>query len=388
MKPSSDARWDQSLALIRKNVTEQIYNTWFKPIVFEQFDEAQKMILVQVPSPFVYEYLEENFVDLLSKVLHRCFGQGIGLKYRVVTDKEHNLSQDIEADPTDVEQQQKPRTKGNQSPSILDAAQPQQIDSQLNPHLTFNNYIEGDSNKLPRSVGMSIAEHPNTMQFNPMFIYGPSGCGKTHLINAIGVKTTQIYPQKRVLYVSARLFQVQYTNAVLQNAVNDFIAFYQTIDMLIVDDIQEWVSATKTQETFFHIFNHLFRNGKRIILASDRPPVDLKGMPDRLLTRFSCGLIAELEKPNTQLCIDILEIRYDATDCAYRATSSSSSLRQPMAACATCKGSSTRSWPTPLFTTARSTCDWPNASSRERLRSTTIRLPSTTYSIRCAAITT
>ena len=154
---------------------------------------------------------------------------------------------------------------------------------------------------------MSIAEHPNTMQFNPMFIYGPSGCGKTHLINAIGVKTTQIYPQKRVLYVSARLFQVQYTNAVLQNAVNDFIAFYQTIDMLIVDDIQEWVSATKTQETFFHIFNHLFRNGKRIILASDRPPVDLKGMPDRLLTRFSCGLIAELEKPNTQLCIDILE---------------------------------------------------------------------------------
>lgn len=307
MKPSPDARWDESLALIRKNVSEQIYNTWFKPIIFEQFDEARKMILVQVPSPFVYEYLEENFVDLMSKVLHRCFGPGIGLSYRVVTDKEHNLSQDIEADPTDAEKRQAPRTRSNQSPTVLDVAQPQQIDSQLNPHLTFNNYIEGDSNKLPRSVGQSIAEHPNTMQFNPMFIYGPSGCGKTHLINAIGVRTSQVYPQKRVLYVSARLFQVQYTNAVLQNAVNDFIAFYQTIDMLIVDDIQEWVNAAKTQETFFHIFNHLFRNGKRIILASDRPPVDLKGMPDRLLTRFSCGLIAELEKPNTQLCIDILE---------------------------------------------------------------------------------
>lgn len=307
MKPSPDARWDESLALIRKNVSEQIYNTWFKPIIFEQFDEARKMILVQVPSPFVYEYLEENFVDLMSKVLHRCFGPGIGLSYRVVTDKEHNLSQDIEADPTDAEKRQAPRARGNQSPTVLDVAQPQQIDSQLNPHLTFNNYIEGDSNKLPRSVGQSIAEHPNTMQFNPMFIYGPSGCGKTHLINAIGVRTCQVYPQKRVLYVSARLFQVQYTNAVLQNAVNDFIAFYQTIDMLIVDDIQEWVNAAKTQETFFHIFNHLFRNGKRIILASDRPPVDLKGMPDRLLTRFSCGLIAELEKPNTQLCIDILE---------------------------------------------------------------------------------
>ena len=160
---------------------------------------------------------------------------------------------------------------------------------------------------MPRSVGQSIAEHPNTTQFNPMFIYGPSGCGKTHLVNAIGLRTKQLYPQKRVLYISARLFQVQYTNAVLQNSTNDFIRFYQTIDMLIVDDIQEWISAPKTQDTFFHIFDHLFRNGKRIILASDRPPVDLKGMPERLLTRFSCGLIAELEKPNTQLCVDILE---------------------------------------------------------------------------------
>ncbi|MDD2601372.1 MAG: chromosomal replication initiator protein DnaA [Prevotella sp.] len=307
MNVGPNARWDNALALIRNNVSEQIYKTWFKPIVFEQFDEARKMILVQVPSPFVYEYLEENFVDLLGKSLAKCFGAGVGLSYRVVTDKEHNISQDIEAESTDSVVQQQPRTKANQSPTILDAAQPQQLDPQLNLHLTFVNYIEGDSNKLPRSVGMSIAEHPNTMQFNPMFIFGPSGCGKTHLINAIGVRAKQLYPQKRVLYISARLFQVQYTNAVVNNAVNDFIAFYQTIDMLIVDDIQEWVTATKTQETFFHIFNHLFRNGKRIILASDRPPVDLKGMPDRLLTRFSCGLIAELEKPNTQLCVDILD---------------------------------------------------------------------------------
>ena len=253
----------------------------------------------------VYEYLEENYVDLLIKVLHRTFCEGIRLNYRVVTDKEHKLSQDIESDPADIEQ--KPRTRANQSPTPLDAAQPQQIDPQLNPHLSFANYIEGASNKLPRSVGQSIAEHPNTTQFNPMFIYGPSGCGKTHLVNAIGLRTKQLYPQKRVLYISARLFQVQYTNAVLQNSTNDFIRFYQTIDMLIVDDIQEWISAPKTQDTFFHIFDHLFRNGKRIILASDRPPVDLKGMPERLLTRFSCGLIAELEKPNTQLCVDILE---------------------------------------------------------------------------------
>ena len=183
---------------------------------------------------------------------------------------------------------------------------PQGLNPQLNPRHTFSNFIEGDSNKLPRTVGISIAEHPGKSTFNPFFIYGPSGCGKTHLVNAIGVRCKELYPQKRVLYVSARLFQVQFTDAVRQNRVNDFINFYQTIDMLIVDDIQEWATAVKTLDTFFHIFNHLFRNGKQIILASDRPPVYLQGMKDRLLTRFSCGLIAELEKPNVQLCVDIL----------------------------------------------------------------------------------
>ena len=313
MEVSPNACWGNALALISKNVSQQQYNTWFKPIAFESFNEKTKTILVQVPSPFVYEYLEENYVDLLSSVLRRTFCEGIRLTYRVVTDKEHKLTQDIEADPTDSSSQQKSVNHANQSPTVLDAAQPQQLDPQLNVHQTFNNYIEGESNKLPRSVGMSIAEHPNNTQFNPMFIYGPSGCGKTHLINAIGLRAKQVYPQKRVLYISARLFQVQYTNAVLQNTTNDFINFYQTIDMLIVDDIQEWATATKTQDTFFHIFNHLFRNGKRIILASDRPPVDLKGMNDRLLTRFSCGLIAELEKPNVELCVDILnnKIRRD-----------------------------------------------------------------------------
>lgn len=307
MKASPDARWDNALALIRENVTPQQYNTWFKPIVFESYSEAKKTLLIQVQSTFVYEYLEGNYVDLLSKVLHRTFGAGVILKYRVVTDKEHNLAQEIEADPADAGvNQQHSRSGVNQPPSILDAAKPQEIDSQLNKHLSFRNYIEGESNKLSRTVGLSIAEHPHNSQFNPMFIFGPSGCGKTHLINAIGLRTKELYPQDRVLYISARLFQVQYTNAVLQKKLNDFILFYQTIDMLIVDDIQEWVSSPKTQETFFHIFNHLFRNGKRIILASDRPPVDLKGMPERLITRFSCGLIAELGKPNTKLCVDIL----------------------------------------------------------------------------------
>ena len=314
MLASPKALWDNSLLLIKDSVTEQQYNTWFKPIVFESYKPSTKTLLVQVPSPFVYEYLEQNFVDLLSKVLHRNFGEGIRLTYRVVTDKEHKLSQDIEADPDDADLAKQARERAQQPATQPVAPQQQEdIDTQLDPKLTFNNYMEGDSNKLPRSVGLSIAEHPNTTQFNPMFIYGPSGSGKTHLVNAIGLKAKQMYPQKRVLYVSARLFQTQYTDAVLHNASNDFINFYQSIDMLIVDDIQEWAGKAKTLNTFFHIFNHLFRNGKRIILASDRPPVELKDMPDRLLTRFSCGLVCELEKPNIQLCVDILsnKIRRD-----------------------------------------------------------------------------
>ena len=314
MLASPKALWDNSLLLIKDSVTEQQYNTWFKPIVFESYKPSTKTLLVQVPSPFVYEYLEQNFVDLLSKVLHRNFGEGIRLTYRVVTDKEHKLSQDIEADPDDADMAKQTRECAQQTAAQPAAPQQQEdIETQLDPKLTFNNYMEGDSNKLPRSVGLSIAEHPNTTQFNPMFIYGPSGSGKTHLVNAIGLKAKQMYPQKRVLYVSARLFQTQYTDAVLHNASNDFINFYQSIDMLIVDDIQEWAGKAKTLNTFFHIFNHLFRNGKRIILACDRPPVELKDMPDRLLTRFSCGLVCELEKPNIQLCVDILsnKIRRD-----------------------------------------------------------------------------
>ncbi len=303
------ALWDNCLLLIKDNVTEQQYKTWFEPIVFEKYSEDSRTLLVQVPSMYVYEYLEQYYVGLLSKVLTRCFGQSIQLTYRVVTDKTHGYTQDVEAEePANIDPA--PQTKrGNKSPTTIDAAIPQDLNPQLDIHKTFQNFIEGDSNKLPRTVGLSIAEHPGKSTFNPFFVFGPSGCGKTHLVNAIGVKCKEVYPHKRVLYVSARLFQVQFTDAVRQNTVNDFIQFYQTIDVLIVDDIQEWATATKTLDTFFHIFNHLFRNGKQIILASDRPPVDLQGMKDRLLTRFSCGLIAELEQPNVQLCKDILNAK-------------------------------------------------------------------------------
>lgn len=306
MQQSHQALWDNCLRLIRQNVTEQIYKTWFEPIVFESYNEQEKTMLVQVPSMFFYEYLEQNYVRLMGWALANSFHANVRLTYRIVTDKAHNITQDAEGDrPADIEAPQ-PATRANKAPTVLDAAMPQDLNPQLDPKKTFDNFIEGDSNKLPRTVGLSIAEHPGKSTFNPFFIFGPSGCGKTHLINAIGVQAKKIYPQKRVLYVSARLFQVQFTDAVRQNTTNDFINFYQTIDVLIVDDIQEWATSPKTLDTFFHIFDHLFRMGKQIILASDRPPVDLEGVKDRLLTRFSCGLIAELEKPNVQLCIDIL----------------------------------------------------------------------------------
>ena len=306
MQKSHKALWDNCLHLIKQNVAEQTFKTWFEPIVFESYDETEKTVLVQVPSPYIYEYLEQYYVCLMAWALQNSFKTNIRLKYRLVTDKENKKNQEWEGDaPSEIEAPQ-PTTRGNKSPTVLDAAVPQSLNPQLDPKKTFENYIEGDSNKLPRTVGLSIAQHPGKSTFNPFFIFGPSGCGKTHLVNAIGVQCKKMYPQKRVLYVSARLFQVQFTDSVRQNTTNDFINFYQTIDVLIVDDIQEWVNSPKTLDTFFHIFDHLFRLGKQIILASDRPPVDLTGVKDRLLTRFSCGLIAELEKPNTQLCVDIL----------------------------------------------------------------------------------
>jgi chromosomal replication initiator protein len=303
------ALWSRCLELIRQNVSEQQYKTWFEPIVFESFSEADATLLVQVPSAYFCEYLEQHYVRLMYWALTNSFKVSVRLKYRIVTDKTNALTTDVDSDGPAVIDTPETTTRANKAPTVLDAAPRQELNPQLDQHKTFQTFIEGDSNKLPRTVGLSIAEHPGKSTFNPFFVFGPSGCGKTHLINAIGLKCKETYPQKRVLYVSARLFQVQYTDAVRQNTTNDFINFYQSIDVLIVDDIQEWATSPKTLDTFFHIFDHLFRLGKQIILASDRPPVDLNGVKDRLLTRFACGLIAELEKPNPQLCIDILNAK-------------------------------------------------------------------------------
>lgn len=314
MTISPNSPWNNALALMRANVTEQVYNTWFKKIGFESYDDKSNTVILQVPSTFVCKYLEENYVDLLRKALYQNFREGVALKYRLVAENAAQQAASSSATGSaSAGDNTRRETSDAQAQQGTQASSPVPFDSQLNPKQTFENYIEGVCNKLPRSVGETLAEQPNTPQFNPFFIYGPSGSGKTHLINAIGMRTKERFPDKRVLYISARTFEVQYTTAQIQNNINDFINFYQTIDVLIVDDIQEWENKKGTQNTFFHIFNHLFRTGKRIILASDRPPVELKGMNERLITRFSCGLIAELEKPNVQLCVDILQskIRHD-----------------------------------------------------------------------------
>lgn len=292
-------KWNEALQMMRKELNdENEFNNWFRPVVFESFSPSEHLLLLKVPSGKYTEYLEANHLQLLAKTLIPIFGSKIKLKYHIIVDKQNNQSV-IEEQENELVQARK---NASQKPSKLPP-----IDPQLDPRMNFSNFIEGESNKFSRTIAISIAEHPKNNKFNPMFIFGPSGCGKTHLINAVGLRAKELYPNLRVLYVSARTFQQQYSSATTQNTVNDFIAFYQTIDLLIVDDIQEWATAEKTQLAFFHIFDYLFRQQKRIVLSSDRSPAQLRGMHERLITRFAWGVTTEVEKPNIQLCIDILK---------------------------------------------------------------------------------
>lgn len=299
------ALWNRCLRVIRDNVSESAYNTWFVPIVPLKYED--NALTVQVPSQFFYEFLEDKFVELLRATLYKEIGEGTKLMYDILTDKTNNISVVLEASNRSTAVPQKSTARGlNKSPNLLQAPSPQDLDPQLNPNYNFENFIEGYSNKLSRTAGETVAKSPAQTPFNPLFLYGASGVGKTHLVNAVGTRIKELYPGKRVLYISAHLFQVQYTDSVRNNTTNDFINFYQTIDVLIIDDIQEFAGLTKTQNTFFHIFNHLHQSGKQLILTSDRPPSVLQGLEDRLLTRFKWGLIAELEKPNVELRKNIL----------------------------------------------------------------------------------
>ncbi len=311
MTTSPRILWTQCLEIFRNNVNEQQYQTWFTSIKFKSYDVEAKELVISTPTQFFYEYLEEHFRNIIHFTINRVFGGNISLVYEVEVVKNGPVKMKSDDMPS-IDKTEPSKRQPNQSPTLTQAVGPaQDLDSQLNPKQTFSNFIEGTSNKLPRSIGQAIAERPNQQTFNPLFIYGPSGVGKTHLVNAIGTKLKELHPQKRVLYLSAHLFQVQYTDSIRHNTFNDFMHFYQSIDVLIIDDIQEMIGLEGTQYAFFHIFNHLRQNGRQIILTSDRPPVSMQGMEDRLLTRFKSGLLAELEKPEVQLRKDILRSKIE-----------------------------------------------------------------------------
>lgn len=299
------SKWEACRQMIRDNISKEQYDTIFTFVEFARFEEGK--LVLYVPSRFVIEVIEARYQDLMYKVLKRHFGN-ISLSYRILQDKLSGATIEEESEPKatiPMPQQQRP---ANVSPNRLAASDPSELNPQLNTSYNFDTYIEGESNRLARSVGEAIAKNP-AKTFNPLFIFGPSGCGKSHLVNAIGLKIRELHPNLRVLYVSAHLFMVQWTDAVRKNVRNDFIAFYQSIDVLIIDDVQEFSGKKDTQNTFFHIFNHLHLNRKQIILTADRPPIDILGLEDRLLTRFKWGLQAEIEKPTQELRRSILEAK-------------------------------------------------------------------------------
>ncbi len=299
--------WNRCLKVIKDNISEAAYKTWFEPIVPLKYENGE--FVVQVPSMFFYEYIEEKFAELLRVTLYREVGEGTKLLYRVMVDKTTQKTTDYPTASTQSnEKVSTPKVLASNSVSPFQQRfVPQEIDPQLNAAYNFNTYVEGGSNKLARTAGISIGNDPGNTIFNPLFLYGKSGVGKTHLVNAIGMMAKQLYPEKRVLYVSANLFQIQYTDAVRQNTQNDFLNFYSSIDVLILDDIHEFINKPGTQNTFFHIFNHLHQNGKQLILTCDRAPGVLEGMEERLLTRFKWGLSAEIEMPDFELRKAILK---------------------------------------------------------------------------------
>lgn len=299
-------KWDKCLEIIKDNITREQFNASFAFVTLNRFEDGK--LVLNVPSDWVKNLLEKNFVKLMRSTFTRVFGSNISLYYNVLKDKTNDISVPEYSDNSPKLNDTPQERDVRKTPDDTTAPQVQDLDSQLRPAYNFDNFIEGESNRLARSVGEAIAKNP-AKTFNPFFVFGPSGVGKTHLVNAIGLRIKELHPNKRVLYLSAHLFTVQYTDAVRQNKVNDFIRFYQTIDTLILDDVQELSGKTATQNTFFHIFNHLQINGKQIILTADRPPMAIQDLTDRLLTRFKWGLQAEISKPTQTLRFNILNAK-------------------------------------------------------------------------------
>lgn len=315
MSETAQSVWNSCLAFIKDNITPQAYKTWFEPIKAVKLSE--KALSIQVPSKFFYEWLEEHYVKLLKVSLNRALGEQAKLVYVIKMENTYGNKQpftekipstqrsNVASQEVDVPIKNKnPELK---NPFIIPGIRNVKIESQLNPNYSFDNFLEGDSNRLARSAGLAVANKPGGTSFNPLLIFGGVGLGKTHLAHSIGIEIKDKYPEKTVLYISAEKFTQQYIESVRKNNRNDFVHFYQIIDVLIVDDIQLLSGKAGTQDVFFHIFNHLHQNGKQVILTSDKAPVDMQDIEQRLLSRFKWGLSAELQHPDFETRVSIIK---------------------------------------------------------------------------------
>lgn len=319
MKKNCKAVWDNCLKVIKDNISHQSFKTWFEPIKPVKLED--NILTIMVPSQFFYEWLEEHYITLLKKTIKKELGAEGRLEYSIIMD--NNLSgtnppYTVKFPTSNKKATSNPAVnmpidlnKGSSkeipNPFIIPGLKKIKVNSQLNENYSFDNFIEGDCNRLARSAGYAVASNPGKTAFNPLLIYSNVGLGKTHLAHAIGLEVKVNFPEKTVLYVTSEQFTNQYIEAVKNNNQNDFIHFYQMIDVLIVDDIQFLVKKEKTQEIYFHIFNHLHQNNKQLIITSDKPPVEMEGMNARLLSRFKWGLSADLQVPDLETRIAIIE---------------------------------------------------------------------------------
>lgn len=312
---TADQVWNGCLEIIKDNVSPQNFNTWFEPI--KPVKISNNVLTIQVPSQFFYEWIEEHYITLIKKVIKKELGPEGRLEYNIIMDnasgktetpitfKLPNISTNLKnpsvAMPIDM------GTSPIKNPFVIPGLKKVQVESQLNPNYSFENFVEGDCNRLARSAGYAVAQKPGGNAFNPLLIYGGVGLGKTHLAQAIGIEVKKNYPNKTVLFVQSEKFITQFLESIRNNNQNDFIHFYQMIDVLIIDDVQYFAGKEKTQDVFFHIFNHLHQLGKQIILTADRAPVDIQGIEQRLLSRFKWGLSADLQPPGLETRIAILD---------------------------------------------------------------------------------
>lgn len=303
--------WNKCVHVIKDNVNAQSFKTWFEPIKAVKYEDD--VLTLQVPNRFFYEFLEEHYVPVLRKAIRQIIGKNCKLEYQILPGKKGKNRRRLSADSRENASIpiEKRDDKTIPNPFVIPGLKKQKIDSQLNPKYRFENFIEGDCNRLARGAGYAIAEKPGKTSFNPLFIYGSVGLGKTHLAQAIGNEAESRKENLNTLYVSCEKFTNQIIEAIKNNSVNDLVYFYQMIDLLIVDDIQFLKNKTKTQEIFFYIFNQLYQNQKQIVLTSDRAPKDIDGIQERLISRFKWGLSAELLAPELETRIAILESKLD-----------------------------------------------------------------------------